>query len=111
MAAMDLGTQLTAAAASAYLLNLLQRWEKVPWITQHTVGISHAVRAVLALAATVGIGWQWSAADHTLTITGLSLTALLVGGWHWFSQFAVTHGFGQLLNGFKPQSPSVVPNP
>lgn len=99
--AMDLSTQVTAAAASAYLMNLLQKWEKVPWITQHTAGINHAVRALLALAATVGIGWQWNSADHTLTITGLTLSTIIVGLWHWFSQFAVTHGFGQLLNGFK----------
>jgi hypothetical protein len=97
---MDLSTQVTAAAASAYAINLLQRWEKLPWITQHTKGITHAVRAIMALAASIGIGWHWDAVDHSLTITGLSLSAVIVFGWHWFSQFAVTHGFGQLLNGF-----------
>lgn len=91
-------SQLTAGAALAYLLQLIQKWDKLPWITQHTKVVTVAFRAVLALAATVGISFQWNGAAHTLMIEGLSASTIGMGLWHWFGQYAMQHGWGQLLN-------------
>lgn len=96
-----LTSQIAAAAACSYLLNLLQKWSKTPWITEHTAGINAAVRAVLALGATVGIGWAWSSGandTHVLMVTIPSFPVLIHGLWHWFSQYAIQHGFGKVLD-------------
>jgi hypothetical protein len=95
-----LGSQLGAAAGCAYALNLLQKWSRTPWITSHTTGINNAVRAALALAATIGIGWAWApiaAGGHVLSISIPSGPDLMHGIWHWFCQFAFTHVVGNSL--------------
>lgn len=100
-------TQFGGAAACAYILNLAQRWTKIPWITEHTTGINRVVRAVLALATTIGIGWAWSsgaAGSHVLSITIPSGVDLIHGLWHWFVQYAMTHFTGNVLQAF-PESP------
>ena len=93
-----LTSQVAAAAACSYILNLLQRWRQVPWVTTHTAGINMTIRALLAGAATIGISWQWNSADHSLLITGLGLTTIIHGMWHWFSQYAFTHLAGATLD-------------
>ena len=102
--AMDATTLLTsqfgAAAGSQYLLNLLQKWSKTPWINEHTTGINIAVRAALAFGATVGITWAWSptiSGGHMLSIAIPSVVDLGHGLWHWFDQYAMTHIVGSIL--------------
>jgi len=90
-------SQVTWGAVMAYILLLLQRWSKLPWLTQHTTEITTIFRAVLAFVATIGIGISWNGAAHTLTITNLSLSVIASGLWHWFGQFAIQHGWGQLF--------------
>lgn len=94
-------TQITAGAACAYLLQLLQKWEKVPWITQHTVYINTGVRAVLALLAVVGITEAWTpnpGGGGVLAFTIPPATVILHGIWHWFGQYALQHGWGKILD-------------
>jgi hypothetical protein len=91
-------SQVTAGAAFAYLLRLIQRWDKLPWVTQHTQGITIAVRLILSGLATIGISWQWNSASHSLTIGGLQLWTITLGLWHWFGQYALQHGWGQVFN-------------
>lgn len=95
-----LTSQIAAAAASSYALNLLQRWKQVPWITAHTTVINTVVRALLALGATLGISHAWTPADGgggVLMITIPTATVLLHGSWHWFSQYALAHLAGSAL--------------
>jgi hypothetical protein len=91
-------SQLTAAAALEYVLRLVQKWRKLPWITQHTQWITVGARAAMSLAAIVGISFQWNGVAHQLIISGLSATTIGIGLWHWFGQYALQHGWGQLLN-------------
>lgn len=98
MDASIISTQITTAAAGAYVLRLIQKWDKLPWITAHTQGVSVAMRAALAFIGTVGITWKWDGADHVLTITGLSLVTIGAGLWHVFSLYAMQHAWGQLFN-------------
>lgn len=89
-------TQLTSGAACAYILQLLQQWKALPWITEHTTKINVIVRLVMSAGAALGIGWTWAPlADHghTLTIAIPSALTLLHGAWHWFGQFALQHGW------------------
>lgn len=96
-----LSTQIGAAAVCAYLVQLLQRWSKIPWITEHTTGINAALRIVTSGAAAIGVHWAWadsSSGGHTLSIAIPSFAAILAAGWHWFVQYAIQHGWGNLLS-------------
>jgi hypothetical protein len=96
-----LSTQIGAAAVSAYAIQLLQRWSKAPWITEHTKGINVAARLVTSVVATLGVSWAWgdiSNGGHTLLITIPSAVDLLHAAWHIFVQYAIQHGWGNLLN-------------
>lgn len=109
-----LATQLTAGAACAYILQLLQKWSKTPWITEHTTGINNAVRLILAFVSSLGISWVWSGSQdggHTLTIAIPSAIAVVQSLWHVFGQFALQHGWGKVLalNGSVPKEPVTKP--
>lgn len=100
-----LTSQIGAAAACAYFMNLIQKWKALPWITQHTEQINFAVRAVLAAGSAIGINTVWNPTDHSLLITGLAVVPILHGVWHWFTQFAMTHLTGKILESKQEQQP------
>jgi|SRR5579859_5712209 len=107
-----LGSQVGAAAACAYIINLLQMWSKTPWITAHTKYVNIAVRALLSGGAYVGISHVWSPSTTgggVLTITIPSLTVIVIGVWHWFCQYAFTHVVGTTLE--SKQAPPQGANP
>ena len=96
-----LGTQIGAAAVAAYAIQLAQKWSKLPWITEHTAGINIAARVITSGVAALGVSWAWgdlSGGGHSLTLTIPSGATILVGMWHWFQQYAVQHGWGNLLS-------------
>lgn len=89
-------TQVTSAAAFAYILQLLQQWEKLPWITAHTARINAVVRILLSGVAALGVNWAWSGSTSTGWHLGVdipSLAALGHGLWNWFGQYAIQHGW------------------
>lgn len=94
-------TQLTTGAASAYLLQLIQKWKALPWITEHTDGINRGVRIVMSFGAAIGISWVWGAkaadGSHVLSLTIPSAIVLLHGVWHWFGQYALQHGWWKVF--------------
>lgn len=96
MVAPSFEDQFAAGAALEFGLKFLQRWSKTPWITEHTTKITVALRALLAFGATIGLSWHY--AGGTLTITGLSVSIVAAGLWHFFRQYAVQHGFGHLIS-------------
>jgi hypothetical protein len=95
-----LSTQIGAAAVCAYAIQLAQKWSKLPWITAHTQGINMAARAITSGVAALGVSWAWgdiAGGGHTLSFMIPSGATILGGLWHWFVQFAVQHGWGNLL--------------
>jgi len=111
MAANLLSTQIGAAAVCAYAIQLAQKWSKLPWITEHTQGINTAMRIVTSGIAAMGITWAWSPGTdggHVLTIAIPSGAVLLTYFWHWFVQYAIQHGWGNLLTQ-GPQAAAVPP--
>lgn len=105
-----LATQLTAAAVSAYLMRLIQKWAKLPWITEHTAGINAAFRAVVSLAATLGISFTWDGTAHTLLISGLTFSTIAIGLWHWLGQFSFTHMAAKVFEVNDPARPPAIGN-
>lgn len=105
-------------AIAAYLIKYLQGSKYFPWITAEAKKITLVVQGVLALLASLGIGYSWDPAAHSLMITGLSLTVVFHGLMTWISQFAIQHGFTNLitlgqLNGVPglPAAPDPAPAP
>lgn len=96
-----LGTSIGAAAVCSYAIQLAQKWTRLPWITEHTAGINMAARIVTSGLAAIGVSWAWgdlSGGGHSLTLSIPSGAAILVGLWHWFQQYAIQHGWGNLLS-------------
>lgn len=85
-------------ALAAYFIKFLQGSKYFPWITAEAHKITLLVQAFLSLLATLGIGYTWSSATHTLTITGLSFAVIFHGFLAWISQFAIQHGFTNLIS-------------
>lgn len=93
-------THVTSAAAFAYALQLLQKWAKTPWVTEHTTGVNVALRAIFSLFASFGINWAWtgsSVSGWSVTITIPALAVLGHGVFHLFGQFALQHGWLKLF--------------
>jgi hypothetical protein len=57
------------------------------------VVLNRVLAAALSGVAAIGIHVQWTAANHSLLITGLSLPVVMAGLWHWLVQFLYTHGW------------------
>jgi hypothetical protein len=88
---------LGLGALAAYLIKFLQGSKYFPWISAEAKKITFVVQAMLSLLATIGIGYTWDAQNHSLLITGLSLAAIFHGAIGWISQFAIQHGFTNLI--------------
>lgn len=97
-----------ASAAFAYAMNWLKQWRSFPIVTEHSTEINAMFRAITSFFATVGITFVWSGASHTLTIGNLSFWAVMVGLGHWFSTYAIQHGWEKV---FSIVTPVDVPKP
>jgi hypothetical protein len=96
---MDVGTQVAVAAIISFLVGKLKQSSWFPWLTAETSKLNRLVAVLLSGVAAVGIHYQWDAADHSLLITGLSLTTILGMLWHWAVQAIYTHGWFKATNG------------
>lgn len=83
------GTQITAGAVSVFIIQKLKGWSALPWITHLTPTVNRAVAIVSAFLTAVGIHIAYSSVDHTLVISGLTLTGILGMMWVWIKQFAL----------------------
>jgi hypothetical protein len=93
-------THITSAAAFAYLLILLQKWSKTPWITVDTKKITILLRVVFSILTEIGIAWTWSGSSTTGWHIGIdipSLSVLVQTVFHAFGQYALQHGWFNVL--------------
>lgn len=104
-------TQLSAAMACGYVLWLLQKAQSVPWVNQYTVKLNALLRLFASGAATLGVSVAWSSAQHQLIIGNLTLGVVSAGLWHWFTQYAATHGFEKILNVASTSNVPLIPPP
>jgi hypothetical protein len=109
-----LSTQIGAAAVCAYGIQLAQKWSKLPWITAHPSQMNMIARLITSGVAALGVSWAWgdmTGGGHMLSISIPSGTAIVAGLWHWFVQYAVQHGWGNLLSGPITQKAEGTGNP
>lgn len=84
---MDSLSQVTVSAAVVYVIELLKRSQRVPWITTQTRRINRAVSLVLSAATAVGITVHF---DHgVLTVAGLTLGSILTFAFTWAKSFVL----------------------
>ena len=97
-------SHLTSAAMFAYALQLLQKWDKMPWVTAHTAWVNIGLRALFSFAATLGIGFVWAGSfgAGVLTVTIPAATVLAHGLYHFLGQFSMQHAW---LKVFQLESP------
>jgi hypothetical protein len=77
-------SHISSAAMLAYLMDFLQRTDRIPWITRDTTKLNTAIRIVLALFGNAGVHWAWGGtwvSGRTLMISIPALAAIL----HWAS--------------------------
>lgn len=86
-------------ALAAYLIKWAQNsdWKALSWITAEAKRVNLIVQAVISFFVSLGIGYTWDAQAHSLLITNLSLASIFHGAIGWLSQFAVQHGFTNLI--------------
>lgn len=88
-----LEVQVTIAALISFVMAQLKKSRWFPWLSTETAKANRIVAIVLSGFGALGVHIQFDHTAHTALITGLSLTAVLAGLWHWATQFAVTHGW------------------
>ena len=82
-------THFTIGAVTVAALQWLKSSSWFPWIQAGQTKLLRALSALAAAATAVGIGYTWNANDHSLTITGLTITGIGIAFWAWLKQFAV----------------------
>ena len=94
-----LTSQVTAAAVVSFIINFLKKQAWFPWLSKETDKANRIAAVVLSGLASVGIHTTFDHQNGTLVITGLTVTAVATGLWHWGTQFALTHGWFKATSG------------
>lgn len=82
-------SQLTSAAIVVYLLQWAKSCPIIPWITEHSKGISRLTSAGLAAVSAIGVHYSFDAEAGRLVVEGLTVSGLLHGLWLFGNQFAL----------------------
>src|SRR5208337_605218 len=82
-------TQFTVSAIVVTVINWLKASQYFPWITKEKTTLLRLLSVLGAAATSVGITWAWNPAMHSLTITGITLTAVLMLLWTTVKSFAM----------------------
>jgi hypothetical protein len=116
MVTTDTGSSLAAAAVISYIIGLMKNsnWKIFAWISEETPTVTRFVAFLLSGVAAIGIHATFN--GGTLVVTGLTVTVILTGAWHWGVQFCYTHGWfkatsqsGELLEMMKTITIEVLP--
>lgn len=103
---MDITTQVGAAAGLSFLLQWAKGSKYFPWFTAETAKLNRLATIVGSGLVAVGLNYTWDASSHTLTIANLSFATVGTGLWHWFTQYALTHGWFKATNGAVVATPT-----
>ena len=86
---LHLGTQITASAIAVFIIQQMKKWSALPWINHWTPRINRLVAIVSSFLTAIGVHVAYSSVDHTMIISGLTLTGILGMLWVWLKQFAL----------------------
>jgi len=71
-----------AAAVIPHLIEALKNWPRFKLLTPDTATLNRWVGVLSALAVSVGVSYQWNAAERTLLIHIPTLVGALTVCWH-----------------------------
>jgi len=80
-------TQFSSAAGIVWLIQELKTSKWCAFIHNNSFKINRIVSLIAALASGAAINWNWDSATSSLTITGLTGTAIATFLWHAAQQF------------------------
>lgn len=109
-------TQLTLGTIASGVLAYLKTAKWAPFVNKHSYAINHAYLLITSAFGALGIHYTWDASNHSLTITGLNLVAILWALWKWAEQWSVQYliqrgAFGPVsIPGDAPAQPSTPVN-
>jgi hypothetical protein len=86
--ALHFGTQFGSGAVAVFIIQLMKRWSALPWISHWTPRVNRAVAIVSSFLTAIGVHVAYSSVEHTILISGLSLTGIFGMVWVWGKQFA-----------------------
>ena len=82
-------TQLTSSGITVFLMQKLKNAKWFPLLQHGSATMSRIFSAIAAAAVAVGINYTWNPQTRGLLITIPTVSALLLGAWHWVNQFAL----------------------
>lgn len=101
-------SQIKVNGVASFVIQKLKdsKTPALAWINANTPWISRAVALVAAAATAVGLKWTY--AEGTLTITGLTATAIVTALWHVAQNYLFQHAWYKTV--FAPgAAPAPVP--
>lgn len=83
-------TGVTFSAISVAAIQWLKKSSWFPWLSDESSKFALRISSViLALASAVGVHYVFNSETGTLTVTGLTVAAILPAGWAWLKQFVL----------------------
>lgn len=96
-----MGTETSLALALIVIIQWLKKTPYFPWLSQQSAKANRLAAIVGSGLSSLGIHKVWNATDHSLLITGLSLTVVLPALYHWAIQFLYTHAGYKAISAFE----------
>jgi hypothetical protein len=82
-------TQFTSSAVVVWLIQKLKNASWFPWLQHGQATVSRLFSMAAAAAVAIGINYTWNPQTRGLLITIPTVSALLLGAWHWLNQFVL----------------------
>jgi predicted membrane protein len=99
-------TTFTTGAMTVAALNWLKSSPYFPWITKEKTTLLRFLSAAAAVASGAGIQHVWNPTDHSLVISGLTVTNVALFFWAIGKQFAMNETIFQVTK--RTSDPAVV---
>jgi hypothetical protein len=84
-----LATQATLGLLCSGALSLLKKASWLKSINDNSSTLNHLFLVATSAAGAVGVHIAWNAAVHSLTITGLDFTTIMLSLWLWVKQWSI----------------------
>lgn len=100
-------TEFTSSALVVFLMQKLKTASWFPLIQEGRVWINRGISIGSAAFVAIGVNYTWSPESRGLLITLPTLTAALIGLWHWLNQYALNETLYRATINKAPDSPSL----
>lgn len=107
----ELTSVVTAGAISVSIIQWLKNTKLVPFINHNSAALNRVVAWIAAFVSAVGLHYTWDSGTGTLTLTGLTATAIGTTLWATIKSYAfqVLIYRGIIDKSGKPVAPPAVP--